>query len=171
VTVPWSRFELINAFNSWKTSESAGRVFVVAPDRTATKLVTGLSWRTQISAQVFEEAAVDLSRGLARMLGREHTRIASIRRNFLHEISSKLAKTHSELAVEDLPVANLIRTNTSPQPSRCRVGRVRPPASVQDGLARGELVVCNRWFPSTKTCSACGGVADQMALGRGPSSR
>ena len=45
----------------------------------------------------------------ARMLAREHTRIANIRRNFLHEISSKLAKTHSELAVEDLPVANLIR--------------------------------------------------------------
>ena len=66
VTVPWSGFDLINAFNSWKTSESAGRMFVVAPDGTTTKLVTGLSWRTQISAQVFEEAAVDLSRGLAR---------------------------------------------------------------------------------------------------------
>lgn len=81
VTVPWSRFDLINAFNSWKTSESAGRVFVVAPDGTATKLVTGLSWRTQISAQVFEEAAVDLSRGLARYAQRSDRRIGFPRRS------------------------------------------------------------------------------------------
>jgi putative transposase len=76
VTVPWSGFDLIKAINRWKTSESAGRVFVVAPDGITTKQVTGLSWRTQISAQVFEEAAVDLGRGLARYtyggrLGRE----------------------------------------------------------------------------------------------------
>ena len=54
VTVPWSGFDLIGAFNRWKTSESAGRVFVVAPDGTATKQVTGLSWRKEVSAQVFE---------------------------------------------------------------------------------------------------------------------
>jgi putative transposase len=44
----------------------------------------------------------------ARSLAREHDHIANIRRNFLHEVSSQLAKTHSALAVEDLPVANLI---------------------------------------------------------------
>jgi Probable transposase len=38
----------------------------------------------------------------------EHHRVASIRRSFLHEVSSQLAKTHSGLALEDLPVANLI---------------------------------------------------------------
>ena len=65
-TVPWSGFDLINAFNCWKTSERAGRVFVVAPDGMAVKQVTGLSWRTEVSAQVFEEAAVDLGRALAR---------------------------------------------------------------------------------------------------------
>jgi hypothetical protein len=65
-TVPWSGFDLINAFNHWKKSERAGRVFVVSPDGTTTKQVTGLSWRTEVSAQVFEEAAVDLGRALAR---------------------------------------------------------------------------------------------------------
>jgi putative transposase len=59
-------FDLINAFKRWKTSESAGRVFVVAPDGTTTKQVTGLSWRNAVSAEVFEEAAVDLGRALAR---------------------------------------------------------------------------------------------------------
>jgi putative transposase len=65
VRVPWSGFDLINAFNAWKRSEAAGRVFVVASDGTTTKQVTGLAWRHEVSAQVFEEATVDLGRALA----------------------------------------------------------------------------------------------------------
>jgi putative transposase len=65
VKVPWSGFDLINAFNAWKRSEAAGRVFVAAPDATVTKQVTGLGWRHEVSAQVFEEAAVDLGRALS----------------------------------------------------------------------------------------------------------
>jgi putative transposase len=63
--VPWSGFDLINAFNAWKRSEEAGRVFVVAPGGSITKLITGLEWRHEVSSQVFEEAAIDLGRGLA----------------------------------------------------------------------------------------------------------
>jgi putative transposase len=48
-----------------KESEDAGRLFVVAPDGTISKQATGLAWRHKVSAQVFEEAAVDLSRALS----------------------------------------------------------------------------------------------------------
>jgi putative transposase len=65
VTVPWSGFDLINAFNTWKRGEQAGRRFAVASDGSICKQVTGLSWRHQVCAQVFEEAAVDLGRALA----------------------------------------------------------------------------------------------------------
>jgi len=65
IAVPWSGFDLINAFNAWKRSEAAGRSFVVSPDGTITKQVTGLVWRNEISSQVFVEAAVDLGRALA----------------------------------------------------------------------------------------------------------
>jgi putative transposase len=65
VRVPWSGFDLINADNGWKRSEAAGRMFVAAPDGTITKQVTGLGWRHAVSAQVFEEAAVDLGRALS----------------------------------------------------------------------------------------------------------
>ncbi len=40
-------------------------MFVVTPDGTITKQVTGLAWRHAVSAQVFEEAAVDLGRALS----------------------------------------------------------------------------------------------------------
>ena len=69
VDVPWSDFDLINGFNAWKRSEAAGRVFVVAGDGSITKRVTGLAWRHQVSAQVFEEAAIDMGRALAAFSG------------------------------------------------------------------------------------------------------
>jgi putative transposase len=65
VRVPWSGYDLINEFNAWKRGEDAGRLFVVARDGTISKQVTGLAWRHRVSAQVFEEAAVDLGRALA----------------------------------------------------------------------------------------------------------
>jgi putative transposase len=65
VKVPWSGYDLINAFNACKRSEEAGRVFVVDANGLISKQVTGLAWRQKVSAQVFEEAAVDLGRSLA----------------------------------------------------------------------------------------------------------
>ncbi|ROO83177.1 helix-turn-helix protein [Actinocorallia herbida] len=50
VVVPWSAFDLINAVNAWKR-----QVLDAA----------GASWHRTIPAVVFEEAAVDLARGLA----------------------------------------------------------------------------------------------------------
>jgi putative transposase len=61
--VPRTGFDLINAFNAWKRSEDAGRVFSVGGDGVAEMMVTGLTWRHEVYQQVFEEAAVDLSRG------------------------------------------------------------------------------------------------------------
>jgi putative transposase len=62
--VPWSRFDLINAFNAWKKSEAAGRLFAVNGVGDVQALVTGLSWRNDVCQQVFEEAAADLGAGL-----------------------------------------------------------------------------------------------------------
>src|SRR5690606_26462826 len=52
--VPWSGFDLINAFNAWKRSEAAG----------GDESGAGLVWRAEVCQQVFEEAAVDLGRAL-----------------------------------------------------------------------------------------------------------
>jgi putative transposase len=65
VDVPWTGFDLINAFNAWKKTEDAGRVFVVGASGETAIVVTGLAWRTDVCQQVFEEAAVDCGRALA----------------------------------------------------------------------------------------------------------
>jgi putative transposase len=48
VEVPWSGFDLINAFNAWKRTEAAGRVFIVDTDGVAQTVVMGLAWRGQV---------------------------------------------------------------------------------------------------------------------------
>ncbi|MGV0606697.1 RNA-guided endonuclease InsQ/TnpB family protein [Mycolicibacterium sp. XJ1904] len=62
--VPWTGFDLINAFNAWKVTDDAGRVFAVDGKGEAKIVVTGLRWRGDVYQQVFEEAAIDLSRSL-----------------------------------------------------------------------------------------------------------
>jgi putative transposase len=64
VEVPWTGFDLINAFNAWKKTADAGRVFAVDSGGAVELQITGLAWRSQVCQQVFEEAAVDCSRAL-----------------------------------------------------------------------------------------------------------
>jgi putative transposase len=102
---------------------------------------------------------------VARRLARQHARIANVRRSFLHEVSSQLVKTHDRLCLEDLTIANLMGNR--------RLARAIGDAAWTE-LARqlgykaawfgAELVVCDRWFASTKTCSGCGMVKQQLGL-------
>jgi hypothetical protein len=69
IQVPWSGFDLINAFNGWKKTEGAGRVLAVDTGGVAEMVVTGLPWRAEVCQQVFEEAAVDCGRALAARSG------------------------------------------------------------------------------------------------------
>jgi putative transposase len=64
IDLPWTGFDLINAFNAWKKTQDAGRVFTVDGDGIAEVRVTGLAWRREVCQQVFEEAAVDCGRAL-----------------------------------------------------------------------------------------------------------
>lgn len=43
--VPWTGFDLINAFNTWKKDEDAGRVFIAGTDGVIETVVIGLAWR------------------------------------------------------------------------------------------------------------------------------
>jgi putative transposase len=89
-----------------------------------------------------------------------------MRRSFLHEVSSQLVKTHDRLCLEDLAVANLLGNR--------QLARAISDAAWTE-LARqlrykavwfgAELIVCDRWFPSTRTCSQCGRIASAMRLG------
>jgi putative transposase len=100
-----------------------------------------------------------------RRLSREHARIANIRRSFLHEVSSRLIKTHDRLCLEDLAVANLLGNR---QLARAISDAAWTELARQLGYKAGwfgaQLAVCDRWVPSTRTCSQCRRVGPPMGL-------
>jgi putative transposase len=100
-----------------------------------------------------------------RRLSRRHARIADSRRNFLHEVSSQLVKTHDRLCLEDLAIANLIRNKHLARAigDAAWAEFARQLAYKSDWFG-AELVICDRWFPSTKTCSRCGQRRREMGL-------
>ncbi|WP_415856447.1 RNA-guided endonuclease InsQ/TnpB family protein [Sinomonas sp. G460-2] len=99
-------------------------------------------------------------------LARHHERIRNRRQHFLHQVSNQLAKTHARLAIEDLNVTGMLANRTLA-------------AAIADAawaeLARqldykclwhgGQLVLVDRWFPSSRTCSRCGHLRTQLGLG------
>ena len=102
-----------------------------------------------------------------RRLSREHAHIANVRRSFLHEVSSQLVKTHDRLCVEDLTVANLLGNRPLARAiSDAAWTELARQLSYKAVWYGAELVVCDRWVPSTKTCSRCGRVGPPMELGK-----
>jgi putative transposase len=100
-----------------------------------------------------------------RRLSRQNARIADTRRSFLHAVSSQLVKTHDRLCLEDLAVANLMA-------NRHLARAIGDAAWAEFARQLGykaawfgaELIACDRWFPSTKTCSRCGTIKQHMGL-------
>jgi len=98
-------------------------------------------------------------------LARLHARISHIRKDATHKLTTMLAKTYRRIGIEDLNVRGMSRNR--------RLAR-----SIMDGgffeLRRqleykarfygATVVVADRWFPSSKTCSCCGSVKSGLAL-------
>jgi IS605 OrfB family transposase len=107
--------------------------------------------------------------------------MANLRREHLHQLTSRLAKSHGRIVVEDLNVAGMSRSSrgTAEAPGRnvrAKSGLSRSLADASFGELRrmleykcrwygSELVVADRFFPSSKTCSRCGLVRDHLSLG------
>jgi putative transposase len=106
-------------------------------------------------------------------IGRVHARAANIRRDVLHKATTALAQRHQVIVAEDLAVANMCRRK--PRAGRGGRGLNRALADAAPGELRRQLgykttwygsalVVADRWYPSSKTCSACGAVKAKLAL-------
>jgi putative transposase len=102
-----------------------------------------------------------------RKISRLHRRIACIRGHHLHTLTTGLAKTHGEIVVEGLDAAAMLRQKGLPGARARRRGlsdsalaETRRQLGYKTGWYGSRLVVADRWYPSSKTCHACGHVQD-----------
>ncbi len=94
-----------------------------------------------------------------------HNKIANIRKDTLHKLTTYLAKNHSQIVIEDLNVSGMM-SNHKLAKAVADMGfyEFRRQLEYKCELYGSELVVMDRWFPSSKTCSRCGVVKESVLL-------
>ncbi|WP_440100135.1 IS607 family element RNA-guided endonuclease TnpB [Streptosporangium sp. H16] len=98
-------------------------------------------------------------------LGKAHARVANQRRDGIHQLTSRLAVTWGTVVVEDLNVAGMLAHRSLARAvSDAGMAEVRRQLSYKTAWSGGRLVVADRWYPSSKTCSGCGAVKAKLAL-------
>ncbi|MGW5490046.1 RNA-guided endonuclease InsQ/TnpB family protein [Streptosporangium sandarakinum] len=97
-------------------------------------------------------------------VSRAHARVADARRDFAHKLSTALIRDNQAIYVENLSVRGLARTRLAR--SVHDAGWSQFVAMLEYKAARygRTFAKIDRWFPSSKLCSACGTVQDEMPL-------
>lgn len=95
-----------------------------------------------------------------------HTRVANQRRDGLHKLTTRLVAEHDVIVIEDLNIAGMVRNRRLARAiSGLGISELRRQLDYKTADAGVRLVVADRWFPSSKTCSACGAVKAKLSLG------
>jgi IS605 OrfB family transposase len=98
-------------------------------------------------------------------IARAHARVANLRRDGLHKLTTRLAAEHGTLVVEDLHVSGMLRNRTLARHiTDAGFGEIRRQLTYKTTWNGGRLHVADRWYPSSKTCSGCGAVKTKLAL-------
>ena len=89
-------------------------------------------------------------------------RIRGLRHNAQHQMTSTVTRKFSDLAIEDLNVAGLMRGNTPRAQADAGMGDIKRQL-VYKGLWRHtRVILASLWFPSSRTCSACGTINPKL---------
>jgi len=100
-----------------------------------------------------------------RQLARAHYRVANIRKDALHQATSWLAKTKSVIVMEDLNVSGMLKNHHLAQ-AIADVGlyEFRRQMSYKGAWYGCEVLIADRYYPSSKRCSGCGQVKPDLSL-------
>jgi putative transposase len=97
-------------------------------------------------------------------VARQHVKVTDARREFHHQESARIVRENQAIYVEDLGVNGLARTRLAKSVHDAGwsafVGMLEYKAVLYGRTFRR----IDRWFPSSKLCSACGTLAESMPL-------
>ena len=101
----------------------------------------------------------------AARLARIHARVANVRADALHKVTTRLAAQYETIVAEDLFVAGMTRQRRL----ACSIsdqgfGMALRMLAYKTGRRGGQLFLADRFYPSSKTCSGCGYVKAKLAL-------
>ena len=98
-------------------------------------------------------------------VARAHARITDRRRDFLHQLSTRLVRENQAVVIEDLAVRNMVKNHSLARAIFDAAWReLRSMLEYKADWYGRTLIVVDRWFPSSKLCSSCGHQAAKMPL-------
>ncbi len=98
-------------------------------------------------------------------VARVHARIAGRRRDFLHKLTTRLVRENQTVVIEDLTVRNMVKNHRLARAiSDAAWTDMRTMLEYKTAWYGRELVVVDRWFPSSKQCGACGTIRAKLPL-------
>ena len=98
-------------------------------------------------------------------LARLHARIANVRQDGLHQLTSDLTRRFSTIVLEDLNVRGMVRNrHLARAVSDMAFAELRRQVEYKAAMRGVEVIFADRFYPSSKTCSACGHVRDVLPL-------
>lgn len=98
-------------------------------------------------------------------VARLHAHVANQRLDAMHKATTWLAGTYSEISVEDLNAAGMVKNHRLAKAvSDAAFGEFRRQLEYKTARTGATLHVVDRWYPSSKTCSACGAVKAKLSL-------
>jgi putative transposase len=100
-----------------------------------------------------------------RRLARVHARAANLRRDALHKLTTTLATQHATVVVEQLNLAGLVQNRHLARAlADTGLAEMRRQLTYKTSWYGSQLVVADRFYPSSKTCSACGWVKAKLTV-------
>ena len=98
-------------------------------------------------------------------VARIHARIADRRRDHLHKLTTRLVRDNQTIVIEDLTVRNMVKNHPlSRAISDAAWRQFRELLEYKAAWYGRDVIAVDRWFPSSKLCSACGRLAEKMPL-------
>jgi putative transposase len=98
-------------------------------------------------------------------LARLHYRIRCIRQDALHKLTTRLTRNYAGIAIEDLNVKGMLSNRRLARAiSDMGFHEFRRQLQYKAALRRNHIEVVDRWYPSTKMCSQCWEVKQELPL-------
>jgi putative transposase len=96
---------------------------------------------------------------------RVHHRVANLRTDGIHKLTTALARQYATIVVEDLNIAAMVKNRKLARVvCDAGFGEIRRQLAYKTQWNGGRLEVADRWFPSSKTCSGCQAVKPKLPL-------
>lgn len=97
-------------------------------------------------------------------VARLHEKVKNQRLDHLHKLTTRLVNESDAVCIEDLSLKALARTKLAKSIHDAALAELRRQLEYKTIWSRKRLVVVDRYYPSSKTCSACGWVNQALEL-------